>query len=146
MVYLEEPTGFEARFSVVSCIFVWKHQTLILQRNYAKTEGGKWGFPGGKIETGEGVEQAMRREIHEETGIVLEEKSLHLYRLFYVDTLGTHFLYYLYYIEFEKKPDIIISDEHLGYKWIDLVDVLSERIVADHPFCMKLFLKEKQFE
>jgi mutator protein MutT len=39
---------------------------LIAKRNQSKLYGGLWEFPGGKIEEGESVEEALVREIKEE--------------------------------------------------------------------------------
>ena len=39
---------------------------LIAQRNFKKSQGGLWEFPGGKIEPNETPEEAIAREIKEE--------------------------------------------------------------------------------
>ena len=48
------------------------NQTLIQQRAADTHQGGLWEFPGGKLEAGETLEQALQREIHEELGIQVE--------------------------------------------------------------------------
>jgi 8-oxo-dGTP diphosphatase len=44
---------------------------LLTSRPEGKVYAGHWEFPGGKLEAGESVEQALRRELHEELGITI---------------------------------------------------------------------------
>jgi ADP-ribose pyrophosphatase YjhB (NUDIX family) len=45
---------------------------ILLQRR----QDGKWGIPGGFMELGESTEEAARREVLEETGLVIEKLQL----------------------------------------------------------------------
>jgi 8-oxo-dGTP diphosphatase len=44
---------------------------LLTSRPEGKVYAGHWEFPGGKVEPGESIEQALRRELHEELGITI---------------------------------------------------------------------------
>jgi len=46
---------------------------LLTTRPPGKVYEGYWEFPGGKLEAGEGVEQALRRELKEELGITIRQ-------------------------------------------------------------------------
>jgi 8-oxo-dGTP diphosphatase len=44
---------------------------LLTSRPTGKAYAGYWEFPGGKLESSESVEQALKRELHEELGITI---------------------------------------------------------------------------
>ncbi|MBW8847296.1 MAG: NUDIX domain-containing protein [Burkholderiales bacterium] len=44
-------------------------QFLLTSRPEGKVYAGYWEFPGGKVEPGESIEEALARELHEELGI-----------------------------------------------------------------------------
>ena len=49
---------------------------LLSTRPEGKPYAGYWEFPGGKIEAGETVEEALRRELIEELGIAIESAEV----------------------------------------------------------------------
>ncbi len=47
-------------------------ETLIAQRSSDRHQGGLWEFPGGKVEAGENVREALTRELDEELNLVID--------------------------------------------------------------------------
>jgi ADP-ribose pyrophosphatase YjhB (NUDIX family) len=80
LVRLSQPTF---TVSVAAIVFDYKGKVLLLKHVLRTTAG--WGLPGGFINKGEQPESAIRREIHEETGLELENLEIFLVR-----TMGQH--------------------------------------------------------
>lgn len=55
----------------VAVIYNAAGEILIAKRPNDKHQGGKWEFPGGKVDVGESVQTALTRELDEELGIQL---------------------------------------------------------------------------
>ena len=58
-------------------------QFLLTSRPPGKVYEGYWEFPGGKLERGESVEQALRRELIEEIGVTIS--TVHPWKVELVD-------------------------------------------------------------
>jgi 8-oxo-dGTP diphosphatase len=56
-----------------AAVFDARGRVLIARRHEHRHQGGLWEFPGGKVETGESVTAALRRELQEEVGITVRE-------------------------------------------------------------------------
>jgi len=57
----------------VSAVIVDGEGRVLLQR---RTDNGAWGLPGGAVEFGESVLEALHREVREETGLTIEVERL----------------------------------------------------------------------
>ena len=69
----------------VAAALVFRDGKLLITQRYPDAHlGGLWEFPGGKVESGETPEQALKRELEEELGAAIEkwapiERVVHQY-------------------------------------------------------------------
>lgn len=61
----------EPRLEVTCAIIEHDGKVLCARRSAEMTHPGKWEFPGGKVEAGEGPETCLVREIREELGVLI---------------------------------------------------------------------------
>ena len=62
-------TGNLKTVEVVAGLIFYQKRLLVCQRSAQSSFPLKWEFPGGKVERGEGYEEALRRELREELSI-----------------------------------------------------------------------------
>ena len=85
---------------------------LIGKRARHKRHGGLWEFPGGKIQPGENLLEAARREIAEELGMAVPGVGL---VLFEQQDPGSSFLIRFVEVEAEGEP---VPTEHEAVAWV----------------------------
>lgn len=108
------------------------NKNLFLLLNYQSGRSrpkAYWDFPKGHIEKGEKLEDTVRREVKEETGIgeieiVPEFKETIKY--FFKADGGIIFKTVVFLLAKTKEKEVKISDEHMGFKWLSFEESLKE--------------------
>lgn len=124
------------RFHItVKGIVVYHRRVLLLKRARPSTDGlGYWELPGGGLEYGETPNQALIRELKEETGLqIYVVKPAYTFTKIRSDyqTVG------IGYLSITHSDKIVLSDEHTDYLWCEIEDLqnyLCEEIYNDIIF------------
>jgi 8-oxo-dGTP pyrophosphatase MutT (NUDIX family) len=116
-IYRSKPENFLALVEV-SAIYVFiGGKILFLQRALGQSEEGKWGVPAGKLEIAETAIAAARRELFEETGIIIKsEGELLFLDELYIRKPNIDYVYYSFELKCCEVPHVFLSREHSDYK------------------------------
>ena len=125
---MEKMIDYVFGLSVRALLADENNKILILKRSTeSKTNPGKWELPGGKVDQGESFDQALIREVYEETQLKISlehvvgisEQNLHLIRAVHIIMSGKII-----------NGNLNLSNEHEGYAWV-FFENLQEYELAD---------------
>lgn len=116
-VHSKKPEAFENALDVVGCFILYDDTFLLLQYSSHSVNHGTWVAPGGKVEKGESIEEAVRREVFEETGITVHPKH---FKNYYVQRDGLSYTMHMFSCRLDKRPQVTLSSEHDAHKWHSL--------------------------
>lgn len=145
--HLRSMVGNEKVIMVVSGAFVFDKENRVLMQK--RSDNGQWGFPGGFMDFGESVQDTAKREVFEETGLILEE--LELFGIYsgpqYDKTFSNGDQVSLVLISFicNRYSGALIksNEESLQNKFYSLKE-LPQNIFTEHQMLVNDLLSKKQ--
>ncbi|MED5377891.1 MAG: (deoxy)nucleoside triphosphate pyrophosphohydrolase [Acidobacteriota bacterium] len=119
---------------VVAAVVEQRDHFLVTQRAAGDHLGGCWEFPGGKLESGESLTDALRREMREELGVEVEiGKKIDCVEHAYPDrTVCLHF----YHCQLKGKPRPMLKQR---IRWVKRRELATlEFPLADKALIVRL--------
>ena len=107
----------------IACIDYRNGKVFIAKRQMKGDMGGRWEFPGGKIEENEDFEAAIKREMMEEFGVdvtvgrhITSSKFFHKKKECYLDAFEVHFAH-------DGIQNPFVLTEHTDYRWENIENI-----------------------
>jgi mutator protein MutT len=123
--------------------FVLRQGKLLLEKRGNEPAKGQWTIPGGVVEVGESLEDALKREIEEEIGLKAEKaKLIDVVDQVHLDKQGKieyHYVIIDYVVTAEGEPKPASDAEKL--RWVQLDQVESYDLT---PSFRRFFVKNKK--
>jgi 8-oxo-dGTP pyrophosphatase MutT (NUDIX family) len=120
--------AFEDTFRLSSHAVIFNHNqdVLVLKANYGEYS---WGLPGGALDPGETIHDALYRECIEELGCEVEVK--YLSGVYYHSAYNSQA--FIFRCEIKDDHKIQLSDEHSEFRYspLDQLSTVQQKRVAD---------------
>ncbi|PVX26742.1 MAG: NUDIX hydrolase [Candidatus Bathyarchaeum sp.] len=122
---------------------------VVLVKRGAEPSLGKWSFPGGVVELGEKVRDAVVRETKEETGLDVElirDAPMDAYDIFALDKQGRLWYHYvlLQFLVRPKQGVLKATSDVTDARWVSLEEAENYNLAESVRSFIKKHIKELQ--
>ncbi|MCE2982477.1 MAG: NUDIX hydrolase [Parachlamydia sp.] len=130
-IYNHNPPDFSPTVEAAGCYIQHNNKLLFLKRHPATRQGGTWGVPAGKIEENEKADEAVVREVFEETGIDLSGLAVQeVGKLFITLHDELDYIYHMFTVTLSELPALNIAiREHTEAKWVTYEEALELQLM-----------------
>ncbi|MFC2049452.1 NUDIX hydrolase, partial [Chlamydiota bacterium] len=140
VIYHEPTAQFKPRIAIAALYIEYEGKILLLHRQESKSQGNRWGIPGGKVDKGETPQEAVLREAKEETGYDFINQPIENLGTVYIEyNEKDHFSYHMFRVKFVGDPAAVKINfhEHKGFTWVTPQDGLKLDLIQDEDACFK---------
>jgi len=125
------------------CLIVDENKILLGMKKRGFGEG-RWNGFGGKVEEGETIEEAAKREVLEEAGINV--KDLNKKGVVDFEFLNDGSLLEVHIFKACDYSGSPVETEEMKPQWFDIIDIPFSEMWPDDLYWLPLFLKDKNFK
>ena len=125
----------------IMCIIYDREKGILFEKS---ADFGVWCVPGGALEIGESLEEGLKREVKEETGVEIEIIDLLGICDHIVPNEEVHWVSPSYLCKITKgEPTIMEPTKHADMKWFSL-EQLPQNLTITTKNALKCYLKYKK--
>ncbi len=106
-------------------------EILVLDRAKDDFMGGIEELPSGKVESGESLTDALKRELLEETALSLYSVLGYVFSFDYSSSSGMRSRQFNFVVDVNGSDVRIDESEHQGYRWINRDDLSGSRVTQN---------------
>ena len=117
---------------------------MFLMQSHKWRDG--WVIPGGHIELGERIEEALIREVEEETGLTVYDIEFLLFQEFVYDEAfwkPRHFIFFDFVCKTDME-EVKLNSEGQAYQWVTVEEALRLPIDAYTRRMLHVYLEKRE--
>jgi 8-oxo-dGTP diphosphatase/2-hydroxy-dATP diphosphatase len=129
---------------VLTLCLVLKEGKVLLGMKKRGFGEGRWNGFGGKVEKGETLIDGAKREMLEESGLMIEEmEERGCINFYFIDTGKLMEVHIFDVLKYAGEP---VETEEMSPRWFKLEEIPFKNMWADDPYWFPLFLKKDKFK
>jgi len=118
------------------------YKVLLLQRTDSRTHGpGLWEVPGGMIQSGEPIVVALKREIKEETGLIIYPRSAEPLTFVSPASSEDRLVELIFRCKRVRGEKVKLSPEHQAFRWTTVEAALDLKLTPTARELMEFLLE-----
>lgn len=132
------------KVKLLTLCLIHQHPRVLLGMKKKGLGVGKWNGFGGKVEKGEDIENAARREVLEEAGItVTDTEKVGIIEFDLPGADEVHEVHVFRATEFSGEP---IETDEMRPQWFDVSEIPFDKMWPDDKYWLPLLLTRKKFK